>query len=566
MMSRRMFYIMIATLLGLLSVVGLLSLPAFAQLPAPSTNSPIITAPDGAILPSSPESPNVILYDQYNNPGAKSYSSQNYEASNDAYDDFLADDFVVPVGQKWNLSLVEVQGAYFNGPGPADSMNVFIYTQAIPLPGTLLESRTVISYTNVFSNFAIPISPTIVLNPGKYWVSVQANQNFNPTGQWGWTGRTITSNYPAAWQNPGDGFATPCTSWNLRTYCFGDSTAPDQVFRLSGTIIFPRCGNPAQWVVRNNLPVPAYGVIVASDGISAYVMGGYNLQADQDITQTIRYDPVVNTWTSLEPVPHAVTHASAVYSPINNKLYVFGGEEVTTNEIYSSTLIYNIDSNTWTSGASMPAARAFMAEGYSTGKIYLVGGYSTGNVDPAFAQTWEYDVMANTWATKMSMPEVLGGSASAVVNGHLYVIGGRDNVNNARNQTYDYNIALDSWSVGSNIPYGVNVPGGAVVGGKIWVIGGGNPFLGLEGSVTPQGINAPESIATTVIYDPSTDSWVNGPALNIQRSFVGATSIGNLAIAIGGFDGAMSTGVTEVIGDCWGAYLPLLNKLGGQKE
>ena len=559
MLSRRMFYSLIATLIGLLAVFGLVSLPATAQSPAPSTSSPMVPPPDNIILPSSPASPNVILYDQYDHPGATPYNSQNFEASLDAYDDFLADDFVVPAGQLWNLNLVEVQGAYYNGIGIADSMNVFIYTQAVTLPGTLLESRTIVSYTHGNSNFAIPISPTIVLKPGKYWMSVQANQNFNTAGQWGWTGRTITANYPAGWQNPGDGFQYTCTTWSLRTSCFGDTTAPDQVFRLSGTITFPPCGNPAQWVMRTNLPVPVYGPNVASDGVSAYVIGGYNDLANQDITLSVRYDPVANTWTPLAPVPHAVTHASAVYSPINNKLYVFGGEKVSTKQIYSSTLIYNISSNTWTTGASMPDVRAFMAEGYYNGNIYLVGGYSTENIDPAFAQTWVYNVNTNTWTTKASMPEVLGGAASAVVNGHLYVIGGRDKSSFARAQTYDYNITLDSWSVGLNIPYGVNVPGAAVVGGKIWVIGGGTPFLGLEGSSSSHGNNAPGSIATTMIYDPFANSWVNGPALNIPRSFIGATSIGNLALAIGGFDGAMSTGVTEVMGACR-AYLPALKK------
>ena len=42
----------------------------------------------------------------------------------------------------------------------------------------------------------------------------------------------------------------------------------------------------------------------------------------------------------------------------------------------------------------MPDIRAFMASGYFNGKIYLVGGYSTGNISPAFLQTWEYDPVA----------------------------------------------------------------------------------------------------------------------------------------------------------------------------
>jgi N-acetylneuraminic acid mutarotase len=194
----------------------------------------------------------------------------------------------------------------------------------------------------------------------------------------------------------------------------------------------------------------------------------------------------------------------------------------------------------------MPDVRAFMASGYYNGKVYLVGGYSTGSVTPAFAQVWEYDVLANTWTTKTSMPEALGGAASAVVNGHLYVIGGRDGSTSARNQTYDYNIALDSWSVRAAVPYGVNVPGGAVLDGKVWVIGGGTPFLGLNGLSSLAGIDVPNTLATTLIYDPAPNSWVSGPVLNIQRSFVGATGFGNLAIAIGGYDGSTTNGATEV--------------------
>ena len=33
----------------------------------------------------------------------------------------------------------------------------------------------------------------------------------------------------------------------------------------------------------------------------------------------------------------------------------------------------------------MPDVRAFMGSGYFNGKIYLVGGYTTGNVHPSLA-------------------------------------------------------------------------------------------------------------------------------------------------------------------------------------
>ena len=311
------------------------------------------------------------------------------------------------------------------------------------------------------------------------------------------------------------------------------------------------CGNitPGPWVLRNFLPVSVYGPGVANDGTYAYSIGGYSYSTGGDITQTVRYDPDANTWIGLAPVPKKVTMASAVYAPINHKLYVFGGEIAATGQIYSSTLIYDIGSNSWTIGASLPAVRSLMSSGYYNGKIYLVGGYSTGSVVSSHAQTWEYDVVADTWMTKTSMTEPLGGAASAVVNGHLYVIGGRDIISDTRKQTYDYDIALDSWSTKSETPYGVNVPGAAVLQNKIWVIGGGTPFAAAEGSSSLANAAGPEAMNTTLIYDPVADSWTPGPNLNISRSFAGTTGFNNFAIAIGGYN-STSTGATEVTAIC----------------
>jgi hypothetical protein len=38
----------------------------------------------------------------------------------------LADDFVVPSGQTWNVQSINADGLYFNGTGPANSFSVFV--------------------------------------------------------------------------------------------------------------------------------------------------------------------------------------------------------------------------------------------------------------------------------------------------------------------------------------------------------------------------------------------------------------------------------------------------------
>ena len=58
------------------------------------------------------------------------------------YDDELADDFVVPGDVSWTINTVDVAGEYFNGPGPANSVNVSFYANGgNNRPGSLLQSR-----------------------------------------------------------------------------------------------------------------------------------------------------------------------------------------------------------------------------------------------------------------------------------------------------------------------------------------------------------------------------------------------------------------------------------------
>ncbi len=198
-----------------------------------------VSASGSAPKLAPPVAPNVVLYDQYNNPGTNATSSQDFEAANNAFDIQGADDFVVPAGQTWQVNQVDVQGVYFNGPGPAASFHVFFYTDLATLPATPVYTATNLAYTGGPINFVIPLTTPANLAPGTYWVSVQARMDFTPGGQWGWQDRTVTSNSPGAWRNPGGGFGIPaCVNWGARgATCGIDATAPDQVFRLNGNIV-----------------------------------------------------------------------------------------------------------------------------------------------------------------------------------------------------------------------------------------------------------------------------------------------------------------------------------------
>jgi hypothetical protein len=218
-------------------------LPSDAQsVPSLPRRSPIPLSTSGVLgahaisVPRAPKAPQVILYDQYNNAGRGAFTSQDFEESRNALDDELADDFVVPGGQTWNVESIDADGLYsgVNCPGPAQNFNVRFYSDSAGLPGALVESRIGMSYVQVGSTFTVTVSPAVSLAAGTYWVSVQARQDSIPNGQWFWTDRTVQSNSPAAWQNPGGGWGR-CPTWAQKVTCGGDPGAPDQVYRLNGT-------------------------------------------------------------------------------------------------------------------------------------------------------------------------------------------------------------------------------------------------------------------------------------------------------------------------------------------
>jgi hypothetical protein len=205
--------------------------------------APVTHAGSSARAPFSPAAlaaPAVVLYDQYDNQAAsESETSQDFEAANDALDSSLADDFVVTSGQTWTISGVDVDGEY-STTGPAASVNVFFYANgAGDLPGTLVASASRPGQAYVQGpapgDFVVTLSPAVSLSSGTYWVSVQARQDSNTAGQWFWHDRSVQSNQGAAWQNPGNGWGSGCTTWTRRTACPLLGVEPDQAFRLNGT-------------------------------------------------------------------------------------------------------------------------------------------------------------------------------------------------------------------------------------------------------------------------------------------------------------------------------------------
>jgi hypothetical protein len=226
-----------------------------------------------------PKAPQVVLYDQYNNNATTATLCATF-TDFPTFNSDLADDFVVPGGQSWSVESIDADGLYFNGAGPATDWNVFIYVDSAGLPGTQVYSTTHQPVSVSGTTFTVNLSPAAVLTAGTYWIEIQANMTFATEGEWGWTDRTVQSNSPAAWQNPGGGFGI-CPTWTNKQVCIPTAGGPDQVYRINGTIV---SGTPSPTPTASPTPTGTPSCIVVNGGFETGSFPPWTISGDTSFT------------------------------------------------------------------------------------------------------------------------------------------------------------------------------------------------------------------------------------------------------------------------------------------
>ena len=217
------------------------------------------------------------------------------------------------------------------------------------------------------------------------------------------------------------------------------------------------------------------------------------------ITQSAR--AAGDYWVERAPIPVPLDIQGA--ASVSGQIYVFGQEGNGTPLTY----VYNPTSNAWTSKAPMPTARASFGLVACNNKIYAIGGVTPyENSDaPKTAANEEYNPATDTWQTKASMPTNRSQVDAVTANGKIYVMGGRTSGEfSTVNLTEIYDPANDSWATGAPIPYPVVQAAAAAIDNKIYVMGGQDEFY-----------NHNPNIAMNQIYDTSTNSWGIGQSLPI---------------------------------------------------
>lgn len=213
------------------------------------------------------------------------------------------------------------------------------------------------------------------------------------------------------------------------------------------------------WTNKTSLPKAAGFLEAVTVNGKIYVMGGsaYNGTA-QDIQGTNQvYDPVIDSWQSLAPMPTPVFNFAM--TAVGNKIYVIGGNLNAPTYHSNKTQIYDTQTNTWSFGKPTPITTFSSAAVATTGvlasvKIYYIGGadeptWAHTNTGPCPTQI--YDPQTDSWSTGALVPTPrMSGFTLAVVTDTVYAIGGHDGViESSVNEQYypsDYQGAMPAHS------------------------------------------------------------------------------------------------------------------------
>lgn len=246
------------------------------------------------------------------------------------------------------------------------------------------------------------------------------------------------------------------------------------------------------------------------------VVGGYG--RTECLKSVESYCPVTNKWT--EELNLNDARGRVQITIIDETIYAIGGSNGVNELDTVECLQMNFEGKQkWKKCAKLPFPRSNAAVCALDGKIYCIGGNSTGQ--NGIRQCDVYDPETNKWTS--IAPLNTGRCQAGVIayKGKLWASGGSD-AWNCLNSVECYDVEEDTWTFAAPMLTARRGCGLAELKGKIYCVGGS------DGS---------QSLKTTEYFDDATQSWILGPTLITARANVSVAVIQNRLYAVGGFSG-----------------------------
>jgi len=274
----------------------------------------------------------------------------------------------------------------------------------------------------------------------------------------------------------------------------------------------------ASWIRKADIANSAIGLLAASDGLDRiWVFGGWDISNSETFTTSEVYSFASNTWTAVADLPETLGDGKAIV--LNGKIYLFA---------YANNYLYDPALDSYALLAPMPETRYAFSGETIDGFIYLCGGADTQPQFIVHKGCWKYDAEGDSFTDIADMSTTRFFHASAVIGGKMYVVAGLSDFSATELDTVEiYNPNLDTWSNGTSLPItwwgGVDVN----LSGTIFIAqgeSGGNIFTG------------------GYVYDPNGDAWT---------AITGAADPGKLrqaGVELGGYPWSIGGMKTNYLG------------------
>ena len=211
-----------------------------------------------------------------------------------------------------------------------------------------------------------------------------------------------------------------------------------------------------------------------------YAIGG---QTKTSVTNVVeRYDPLLDSWSSLSPKKIPVADVSSVV--IGGKIIVPGGR-MESGDVTDIVEVYDPYEDNWTMVSPIPKGLSSYAVATYEGKMYLFGGWDGKQFTDS---VYMYDPAQDFWSLDATLPAARGFSGTAVVSNRIYILGGYDSTSALNtNDIFLPGNSEKPWMQGTSMPEGRFGVGVASFADVIYVIGGtdenGNVLRSLQYNV-----------------------------------------------------------------------------------
>lgn len=284
------------------------------------------------------------------------------------------------------------------------------------------------------------------------------------------------------------------------------------------------------WSTAAPSPIPRFEAANAVVNKKLYVFGGFNstLQAK---TRSDVYDPATNKWAQLANMPSPITHAGVAVD--GKTIYLAGGYvgDEPNPGITAKVFKYNVTTNTWSQGKSLPAPRGAGGIVRLGRQLHFFGGVNLNSkgrkVDNG--SHWVFNLDGGTrWVSKAPLPNPRNHFGYTVNNGKIYAIGGQyrtDPKQSNQSDVHVYSPLSNRWTKVASLPFERSHihTSTFVSNGRIVIVGG-----------LANGLPKPRTLANVIAYNPTSNKWVELSPLPEPRQATAAKLINNQIVVTTG--------------------------------